>query len=57
VLGAIVAIPLAASIQILVKEWWAWRQESRVAALVDPNAPPPPPDDDDGGGGLIVPAT
>jgi predicted PurR-regulated permease PerM len=55
VLGAIVAIPLAASIQIVVREWWAWRQEARVATIIDPDHPPP--DDDDGGGGLIVPAT
>jgi predicted PurR-regulated permease PerM len=31
VLGALVAIPIAASIQILVKDWWAFRQESRAA--------------------------
>jgi predicted PurR-regulated permease PerM len=66
VLGAIVAIPLAASIQILVKEWWAWRQEVRTAAIMDPGTPPPagppgtgaptPPADDEGGGsGMIVP--
>jgi predicted PurR-regulated permease PerM len=29
VLGAIVAIPIAASLQILVKEWWSYRQENR----------------------------
>jgi len=29
VLGALVAIPIAASIQILVKDWWAFRQESQ----------------------------
>ena len=62
ILGAIVAIPLAASIQILVKEWWAWRQESRVAAIMDPGGPPTagpqkPPDDENGGGGVILPAT
>lgn len=71
VLGAIVAIPLAASIQIIVREWWAWRQEVRQAALIDPDKPPPqgppgmgppaapPPRDDEGNGGagLIVPAT
>jgi predicted PurR-regulated permease PerM len=71
VVGAIVAIPLAASIQILVKEWWAWRLEVRQAAIVDPDKPPPstppgmgppatpPPRDDEGSGGsgLIVPAT
>jgi hypothetical protein len=66
ILGAIVAIPLAASIQILVREWWEWRQEVKVAALVDPAAPAGPagpgpgngPDDDNGGGGgVILPAT
>jgi predicted PurR-regulated permease PerM len=30
VLGALVAIPIAASIQILVKDWWAFRQESQA---------------------------
>jgi predicted PurR-regulated permease PerM len=67
ILGAIVAIPIAASIQILVREWWAWRQEARLAAIARPDAPPPtgppgsgspkPDDEDNGGGGLIVPAT
>jgi predicted PurR-regulated permease PerM len=65
VVGAIVAIPLAASIQILVREWWAWRQELRQAAIIDPDGPAPPappgltpPDADTGGpGGGIVPAT
>jgi predicted PurR-regulated permease PerM len=58
IIGAIVAIPLAASIQIAIREWWAWRQELRVAALTDPAPPaPPPPEDEGGGGGLIVPAT
>src|SRR4051794_30424371 len=72
IFGAIVAIPLAASIQILVREWWDWRTEVRAAALIDPGGPPPPgpsgpgpqpppPDDDggagSGGGGVIVPVT
>jgi predicted PurR-regulated permease PerM len=66
VLGAIVAIPIAASIQILVREWWEWRQEARLAAIADPGAPgtgPPGtggddgPSDDDNGGGLILPPT
>ena len=29
VLGALVAIPVAASLEILVKEWWRWREEQR----------------------------
>ncbi|HWI72423.1 MAG TPA: AI-2E family transporter [Baekduia sp.] len=52
VLGAIVAIPLAASLQIIVREWWAWRQEIKAAALIDPNKPLPPPDDE---GGVVLP--
>ena len=32
VMGALVAIPVAASIQIAVLEWWQWRAEQRVAA-------------------------
>ncbi len=29
VLGALVAIPIAASLQIAVREWWAWRHEQQ----------------------------
>jgi predicted PurR-regulated permease PerM len=32
VLGALVAIPIAASIQILIKEWWDYRRENRLVA-------------------------
>jgi predicted PurR-regulated permease PerM len=32
VLGALVAIPIAASIQIVIKEWWNYRREARIAA-------------------------
>jgi len=54
VLGAIVAIPLAASIQIMIQEWWDWRKEQRVGALVDPVVEDPelPPNDD--GGDLVT---
>jgi predicted PurR-regulated permease PerM len=55
VIGALVAIPIAASIQIAVREWWEWRQEARILAITDPAGPPPPPDDEPGGG-IIVPA-
>jgi predicted PurR-regulated permease PerM len=60
VVGAIVAIPLAASIQIALREWWEWRQELKAAALMDPTVPPP--DDENGGnggsggGGVILPS-
>jgi predicted PurR-regulated permease PerM len=70
ILGAIVAIPLAASVQIVIREWWAWRQEVRHAAIIDPDGPAPPappglgpggpssPDDEgNGGSGVILPAT
>lgn len=48
IVGALVAIPLAASLQIIIREWWDWRLETRQAAIVDPQVPPP--DDEDGGG-------
>lgn len=32
VLGALVAIPIAASIQIVAREWWTYRRETRLAA-------------------------
>src|SRR4051794_11971770 len=73
VLGAIVAIPLAASIQILLREWWDWRQEVRPPPIIAPAPPPPPgppaagppppssgpgPEGEGGtGGGVILPAT
>jgi predicted PurR-regulated permease PerM len=43
ILGALVAIPIAASIQILVRYWWAWRVEQRdtkEAQLPLPGAQP-----------------
>jgi predicted PurR-regulated permease PerM len=47
VVGALVAIPIAASVQIAIAEWWAWRRAQLHTALVtgDPAAvaPPPPP--------------
>jgi predicted PurR-regulated permease PerM len=45
VLGALVAIPVAASLQIAVREWWDYRHEQSVAELTGtPIAPPPPPE-------------
>jgi predicted PurR-regulated permease PerM len=40
ILGALLAIPVAATVQILVKEWWTWRQER----LVPLPAPEPEPE-------------
>jgi predicted PurR-regulated permease PerM len=44
VLGALMAIPVAASIQISIREWWSWRKEredasDRSAATTTPAAP------------------
>jgi predicted PurR-regulated permease PerM len=36
VLGALLAIPFAASLQITVLEWWRYRQEVRVVPITDP---------------------
>jgi predicted PurR-regulated permease PerM len=36
VAGALLAIPLAASLQIAALEWWQYRQETRVVAVTDP---------------------
>ena len=45
VLGALVAIPIAASIQIVIREWWTYRRESRIIQGVtpEPGAPGPTP--------------
>jgi predicted PurR-regulated permease PerM len=45
VLGALVAIPVAASVQIAVREWWDYRHELHVAQIAAPAAisPPSPP--------------
>ena len=45
VLGALMAIPVAASLQILVREWWAYRHEwlGEAPATAPPPAPEPPP--------------
>src|SRR4051812_28295081 len=38
ILGALLAIPIAATVQIAVKEWWQMRR----ARLLPDNVPPPP---------------
>jgi predicted PurR-regulated permease PerM len=40
VLGALVAIPVAASIQIAIREWWNWRHDRARDELIQP--PPEP---------------
>src|SRR5262249_12858918 len=38
ILGALLAIPFAAALQIAVMEWWTYRQESRVrTAEIEPS--------------------
>jgi predicted PurR-regulated permease PerM len=41
IVGALVAIPAAASIQIVLREWWQYRRDLEVAGE---GKPPPPPD-------------
>ncbi len=40
IVGALVAIPVAASIQIVLREWWDFRRAAEIAA----EAGPPPPE-------------
>ena len=40
-IGALLAIPVAGIVQVLVQEWWAWRREQRAAALTPPGVEPP----------------
>ena len=40
-LGALLAIPVAAAVQIVVRELWQVRQERNAVKLTDPGAPPP----------------
>jgi predicted PurR-regulated permease PerM len=39
IVGALVAIPVAASIQIVLREWWEYRRDLEVAGE---GGPPPP---------------
>lgn len=41
VIGAILAVPAAASVQILIKEWWQYRLEGRAPAPAEIPAAPP----------------
>ena len=36
VIGALVAIPVAASVQIAIREWWAYRHDQTLQEIVDP---------------------
>jgi predicted PurR-regulated permease PerM len=41
VLGALVAIPVAASAQIAIREWWAYRHDQTMNDLIAPTGPTP----------------
>jgi predicted PurR-regulated permease PerM len=41
VLGALVAIPVAASVQIAIREWWAYRHDQTVNEIIAPAGPNP----------------
>ena len=45
VIGALVAIPVAASVQIAIREWWSFRHDQTLQDIVEPAGPkdPPPP--------------
>jgi predicted PurR-regulated permease PerM len=51
VLGALVAIPIAATLQIAIYEWWQWRNDQRQETLLLPSEGQPPraPAEDVGG--------
>jgi predicted PurR-regulated permease PerM len=42
VLGALVAIPVAASVQIAIREWWSWRRATDLNAIASPGVAPVP---------------
>jgi predicted PurR-regulated permease PerM len=42
VLGALVAIPVAASVQIAIREWWEYRHEQARNELIAPSPPSEP---------------
>ena len=41
VIGALVAIPIAASVQIAIREWWDYRHDQTVNDLIAPAGPTP----------------
>ena len=43
VLGALVAIPIAASVQIGIKEWWDYRHDQAMEDIITPPVLEPPP--------------
>jgi predicted PurR-regulated permease PerM len=49
VLGALVAIPVAASIQIAAREWWDWHRKPDIQ--IETSSPPPSPPSEPGPAG------
>jgi predicted PurR-regulated permease PerM len=45
VLGALVAIPIAASVQIGIREWWDYRHDQSMNEIIAPQPPTAPPPD------------
>jgi predicted PurR-regulated permease PerM len=41
IIGALVAIPIAASVQIAIREWWKYRHDQAVEEIIVPKPPPP----------------
>jgi predicted PurR-regulated permease PerM len=39
VLGVLIAIPVAAMVQIAIKDWWQFRQEARAGGLAAEQLP------------------
>ncbi|WP_084270169.1 AI-2E family transporter [Patulibacter minatonensis] len=57
VIGALLAVPMAASLQIGVQAWWAYRQELKAEAAGPDGDPEGPGDDDGAAGGPPDPGT
>lgn len=54
VVGALVAIPIAAALQILIKEFYGDRTTTSGSVILPDDVPPPPDDDDPSPPALIV---
>jgi hypothetical protein len=46
IVGALLAIPFAASLQIALREWWDYRRTTAVEMPAGVERPPPPPPPD-----------
>ena len=57
IVGALLAIPFAASIQIALREWWEYRRTAAVEMPVGVDRPPPPPPSDGEPAARLTPPT